>query len=71
VNVEEYQEGTDPHNPDSDGDTMPDGLEVLRGTNPNLAEWVPGPALSLIGLAVLSMALLAVVSYRVLSTRRK
>ncbi len=29
--------GTDPHNPDSDGDRMSDGEEVIAGTDPNVA----------------------------------
>jgi len=71
TNLEEYQQETDPNNPDTDGDTMPDGQEVERGTDPNLAEWVPGPALSIFGLALLSVALLGMVGYRLLSARRK
>jgi hypothetical protein len=70
TNIEEYQQGTDPQNSDTDGDTMADGLEVKRGTDPNLAEWVPGPALSIIGLTVLSVALLGMVGYRLFARRR-
>jgi hypothetical protein len=27
TNLEEYQSGTDPHNPDTDGDGLPDGRD--------------------------------------------
>ena len=33
-NLEEYQLGTDPTNPDTDSDQMPDGWEVNYGLNP-------------------------------------
>ena len=37
--LSDYEEvnvyGTDPHNPDTDGDGMPDGVEVKLGRNPN------------------------------------
>ena len=37
TNLEEYQNGTDPHNPDTDGDGLSDGDEVNRyHTNPLL-----------------------------------
>ena len=32
---EEREFGTDPENPDTDGDGYLDGVEVLRGYNPN------------------------------------
>ncbi len=34
TNLQEYQHGTDPHNPDTDGGGVNDGDEVLRGTDP-------------------------------------
>jgi len=34
TNLEEYIAGTDPHNPDTDGDGMTDGWEVHYGLNP-------------------------------------
>ncbi|MEI7850862.1 MAG: right-handed parallel beta-helix repeat-containing protein, partial [Kiritimatiellales bacterium] len=34
TNLEESQAGTNPNNPDTDGDTMPDGWEVHHGLNP-------------------------------------
>ena len=34
TNLEEYEAGTDPTNPDTDGDEMPDGWEVDYGLNP-------------------------------------
>lgn len=35
TNLQEYKYGTDPHNPDTDGGGVPDGVEVLdRQTNP-------------------------------------
>ncbi|MEA3343312.1 MAG: VWA domain-containing protein [archaeon] len=34
TNEEEYQWGTDPNNPDTDGDGMPDGWEADNGLNP-------------------------------------
>ena len=34
TNLQEYQHGTDPHNPDTDADGIPDGLEVAQGTDP-------------------------------------
>src|SRR5579863_3839516 len=34
TNLEEYQNGTDPNNPDTDGDGISDGDEVLTGSNP-------------------------------------
>lgn len=35
TNLEEYELSTDPTNPDSDGDGMPDGWEAEFGLNPN------------------------------------
>ena len=32
----EYQYATDPHNPDTDGDQVPEGWEILYGFNPRL-----------------------------------
>lgn len=37
INIDEYTNGTDPSNPDSDGDFVMDGLEVGAGLNPNVA----------------------------------
>src|SRR5260370_33243030 len=38
TNLQEFQNGTDPHNPDTDGDGLTDGQEVLMDqTNPLLA----------------------------------
>ncbi|UCE36335.1 MAG: PKD domain-containing protein [Thermoplasmata archaeon] len=34
TNIQEYNAGTDPTNPDTDGDGMPDGWEVTYGLNP-------------------------------------
>ncbi|RLG14242.1 MAG: hypothetical protein DRN71_03415, partial [Candidatus Nanohalarchaeota archaeon] len=34
TNEDEYEYGTDPNNPDSDGDGMPDGWEADNGLNP-------------------------------------
>lgn len=38
TNLEEYQQGTDPTNPDSDGDGTNDGDEVASGRNPLFKE---------------------------------
>ena len=39
INSDEYAEGTDPNNPDSDNDGLNDGLEVnLLGTDPTLTD---------------------------------
>lgn len=39
TNLQEYQQNTDPKNPDTDGDTLFDGEEVqYTGTNPTLAD---------------------------------
>jgi hypothetical protein len=38
---EEAQLGTDPHHPDTDGDTFPDGVEIAAGTAPLSARSVP------------------------------
>merc|ERR1739841_240613 len=37
TNAEETAEGTDPTNPDTDNDGLPDGWEVAYGLNPNSA----------------------------------
>ncbi|MEP6673259.1 MAG: hypothetical protein ABJF10_29180 [Chthoniobacter sp.] len=37
TNIGEYHAGTDPTNPDTDGDLIPDGWEDLHGYNPLLA----------------------------------
>uniref|UniRef100_UPI0030D91636 hypothetical protein n=1 Tax=uncultured Oceanicoccus sp. TaxID=1706381 RepID=UPI0030D91636 len=34
THLQEFQAGTEPNNPDSDGDQMPDGWEVQNGLNP-------------------------------------
>jgi len=34
TNLQEYLAGTNPHNPDTDGDGIPDGWEVRHGLNP-------------------------------------
>ncbi len=34
IDLEEYRNGTDPNNSDTDGDNMPDGWEVANGLNP-------------------------------------
>ncbi|HEX9709437.1 MAG TPA: hypothetical protein VGB42_05665, partial [Candidatus Thermoplasmatota archaeon] len=34
TNIEEFNRGTDPSNPDSDGGGTPDGWEVLNGLDP-------------------------------------
>jgi hypothetical protein len=36
TNLQEYQNGTDPHKQDTDNDGMPDGWEITHGLNPNL-----------------------------------
>ena len=33
---DEIKNGTDPHNPDTDGDSILDGDEIENGTDPNL-----------------------------------
>jgi hypothetical protein len=38
TNLQEYQNGTDPNDSDSDDDLLPDGWEVAHGTNPQLAD---------------------------------
>jgi hypothetical protein len=39
TNLQEFQKGTDPHNPDTDGDGLTDGQEVLLyHTNPGLVD---------------------------------
>ena len=45
VNIDEYAEGTDPQNADTDGDGVSDGQEVLDETDPTDAEdfLVPAP----------------------------
>jgi hypothetical protein len=43
TNLEEYRHRTDPHNPDTDGDGIPDGVEVRAGLDPTVAD---RPALS-------------------------
>jgi hypothetical protein len=40
--VDEIAYGSDLNNPDTDGDGLIDGIEVLRGTNPVLADSPPG-----------------------------
>jgi len=35
ANLQEYLRGTDPRRPDTDGDHIPDGLEVANASNPN------------------------------------
>jgi Bacterial TSP3 repeat len=35
----EERNGTDPHNPDSDGDGVGDGIEVWKATNPLVQDW--------------------------------
>ena len=44
IDLLEYQFGTDPKNPDTDGDGVPDGQEVLVDTTDakNVKEYVPG-----------------------------
>jgi len=56
--------GTDPNNPDSDGDGIPDGAEVANGTDPNVfnsTEPPTIPALSPLGrgIAISWIAILA------------
>jgi hypothetical protein len=53
--------GTDPYNPDSDGDSFSDGVEVSAGTDPNDPASYPGapvPSLGPWGSAGLLMAML-------------
>jgi hypothetical protein len=38
VNIDEYAEGTDPQNADTDGDGVSDGQEVLDDTDPTDSE---------------------------------
>jgi protocatechuate 3,4-dioxygenase beta subunit len=38
TNLQEYQQGTDPHVADTDGDGLSDGQEVQLGTNPLIAD---------------------------------
>ena len=38
TNLQEYQLGTDPQNPDSDSDGIPDGTEFANGTDPSRAD---------------------------------
>ena len=44
--MSETDTGTDPRNPDSDGDGFPDGLEVNAGVDPNGVNTLDVPALS-------------------------
>jgi hypothetical protein len=52
TNLQEYQAGTDPHNPDSDNDGYSDGAELAAGTNPNNPRSTPAN-LALQGAAIL------------------
>ncbi len=36
ADTDEWTQGTDSNNPDTDDDGLPDGIEVLRGTNPTV-----------------------------------
>jgi len=61
VYVSPTDTGTDPNNPDTDGDGYNDGVEVEAGTDPTNPASFPGsgegvPALSLLGLAALGGA---------------
>jgi hypothetical protein len=38
TNLKEYQNNTNPNNPDTDGDGLKDGEEYVRGTNPLVAD---------------------------------
>jgi hypothetical protein len=40
-NLEEFNNNTNPNNPDTDGDNFNDGTEVMQGTNPNNASSHP------------------------------
>lgn len=42
-NAEEYQNGTNPRNPDTDSDTLPDSWEVQWGLNPTVGTGPDGP----------------------------
>jgi hypothetical protein len=41
INKDEYFWNVDPHNPDTDGDGIPDGLEVSQGTDPSVPNTPP------------------------------
>ncbi|MCK5803072.1 MAG: hypothetical protein KAI66_09580 [Lentisphaeria bacterium] len=43
TNLEEFENNTDPHNSDTDGDGMSDGKEVAKGTDPLLRGFKPKP----------------------------
>ncbi len=50
--------GTDPLNPDTDGDGVDDGVEVANGTDPNVADPPPAiPVLPLVGGFLLAAAI--------------
>jgi hypothetical protein len=55
--------GTDPNNPDSDGDGVLDGAEVMAGTDPNVVDPPEVPALSTLGRAI-AVAWIAIAAAR-------
>ena len=68
-NLDEYRHGTDPHNPDTDGDLKPDGEEVRDQTNP-LAPDAELPMRTDAGGCGATAALVAILAMAALRRRR-